>query len=224
MLDDADRSMLAWVASVPDVPPVVLHPTKQQPGDKAVGLRLLDIASTPPQRNAHQSVWQFRLRYLVTASAPDALETHAILGKLLLAATIREDWEIDSVPPSLELWRALGLEPQPSFVIAVRWRHEVGAPRVGRVVHPLTVEHRRMADLKGRVVGPGDIGIMSARVEITALGLSTMTDAEGRFRFPGAPQGAPLDLRISARGTVVEQSSTTDLDPDGNVLVRLALE
>ena len=56
--------------------------------------------------------------------------------------------------------------------------------------------------MEGVVLGPGDVPISDAFVEIPSLALTTRSDGRGRFRFaaiPTAPAKQQLRVRAKAR-------------------------
>jgi hypothetical protein len=65
----------------------------------------------------------------------------------------------------------------------------------------MVIKNAPLQPLVGRVMGPGDIAIMGARVELPALNLSTATDFRGRFQFAAVPSDPPIKLlRLNAKG------------------------
>ncbi|MEO8133190.1 MAG: Pvc16 family protein [Betaproteobacteria bacterium] len=221
MLDQLDRDVIAWVAALPGIPEVVLQPPDDQAGRHGICLYMVDLRQEPAQRGTRRLTWSFQVRYLVTAHAPDPVEAHKILGAVLAAAIEKEDFDVDSDAPSLELWRALGAKPRPAFMLSVPWRHQRDLPQPPMVMHPLTIDPRQSVPLSGLVLGPEDTPVMAARVEIPELGLWATTDATGAFRFPSTPQGSSLNLRITARGKVIERSTPKTTNSDRRFLVRL---
>jgi hypothetical protein len=66
---------------------------------------------------------------------------------------------------------------------------------------PLVVNGVGLRSLAGVVVGPGDVPVAAARVEIPSAGKWMETDSQGRFLFPGLPAEPPRMLvRVRARG------------------------
>lgn len=223
MLDRLDRDLMSWIASLPNAPDVVLRSPDDSAADRRISLHLLDVRPDPPQRNTNHSTWPFRVRYLVSASAADPMEQHALLGNLMMAALERSGTDIEPDAPPLELWRAFGVKPRPAFILSVAWSYQKDAPQRPTVKHPLSVDSRPVGPMSGVVLGPEDAPIMAARLEIPALGLSTTSDRVGHFHFAGTPRGADLRLRITARGKTLERSSRELTGHDGNLIVRLEL-
>lgn len=223
MLDEVDNRLLNWATGVVGDVEVVLGPPVDDPAKDVISLHLLDLTRRPAGQRADQSVWPFQLRFLVTASGRNPIDAHRSLGVLLAAAIEMPEFEIEGTPPPLELWHALRAKPQPAFIVCLPWLHQKDLKRAPSVTRQLQVEHGPLGSVRGIVLGPGDVPVMFARVEIMALGRSVLTDAAGRFRFTGIPQGIDLQLRVSAKAVVSESSTSDAVDHDGNLVLRLSI-
>ena len=150
------------------------------------------------------------------AGGPERLrERHTARGKLLPRDRVLR--LIDPGSPFLELsplaaetWAALGVAPRPSFVLGALVRRERPEPEAPLVRMPLEVRYASITELRGTVLGPGDVALMGALVELPALQIRTRTDARGRFRFASVPRDPKeLHLLVQAKGrqfqVVVEQ-------------------
>lgn len=204
MIDEVDARLVDWVGSVlgADVG-VGLGPPG--PGTPAgVNLYLLEIAPAPPPRGAAgAAALQFALRYLVTTWGDDARKAHALLGELLFAAMEAPGLEVDTLALPTEVWVALGAAPRPGFVLRVPVRREKPVARAP-AVRELVTRYAPASPMVGRVLGPGDLPVAKAFVELPELRLVATTDAEGRFRFPMVPtEPRTRALRVRARGEVV---------------------
>ncbi len=101
-----------------------------------------------------------------------------MLGTLIFAALAVTDWQVEQerLPP--DTWAAFGTPPRPSFVLRLPVIKERPEPAVKLVRKPLTVKHTGLVGLHGAVLGPEDIPIAGARVELPAFGLSATTDPQ----------------------------------------------
>ena len=148
-----------------------------------------------------------------------------MLGTLVVAALQNPEFEVELEPVPLSLWGALGIAPRPSFVVRVPFRHDLEEKLAPRVRKPLVVRQIPFRTLEGLILGPEDIPLMDARVELPALDLFTNTDSKGRFRFsavPAAP-GTKL-LRVRAKGqefSINTEHAGSDNDP---LVIHLQLE
>lgn len=124
-----------------------------------------------------------------------------MLEELLFAAMENPDFEIDAQPVPLEFWRAFAVPPRPSFTLRVPLRIDREEPRAKRVQMPIVVDTAPLAPLDGLVLGPRDIPLSGAVVEVPALRLVTRTDFKGRFHFAGIP-ATPQNLlmRVESNG------------------------
>jgi hypothetical protein len=151
------------------------------------------------------------LRYLVTTWAQEPEEAHRLLDELVFAAMDAPAFEVELSPLAVETWVALDIVPQPCFVLCVPLRRERTEPETKLVLVPLEVRQAAIVDLWGTVLGPGDVPLMGAFVELPALHIRTRTDAKGRFRFAAVPRESDAwHLLVKAKGrqfeVVVEQN------------------
>jgi hypothetical protein len=84
-------------------------------------------------------------------------------------------------------------------LIDVPARVERAAPAVPIVRAPLILRAVSLKDLRGQLLGPGDVPVPGVRVEVPAVAAGTYTDATGRFALSGLPAGA-LRLTLTGRG------------------------
>jgi hypothetical protein len=210
MIDQADGRLAEWARGVlGEEVPVSFAP----PGaagvagapDGGLHLYLFELAEGKAPQTTSPQPLRFLLRYLVTATATagagsDPTAAHRRLGELLFAALA--DPEIDVVLGTipLSLWQTLGAAPQPSFVLQV----PLERPRPSRPevpVREVVLASGPVGEIAGLLLGPGEVPLARARVELPALSRSTVTDSGGRFQLSGVPVGAAAGpLRISARG------------------------
>jgi hypothetical protein len=74
----------------------------------------------------------------------------------------------------------------------------------------------------GVVVGPGNVSIADAMVELPSLALATRTDPRGRFRFSAVPAGSAV-LQIRVRAKAQEFPFTVDSSAPQPVTLKLDL-
>lgn len=205
MIDALDGRLEQWIQSVlPKIPISLEAPQAAKPG-KGISLYLVDVAADPTARGARRPPLRLELRYLVCAWAPDSEESHRLVGELAFAAMDRSDLQLEPGPVPLELWSALGVPPRAAFLLKTTVQKERVEKPVPRVRMALEVRKSLLGPLLGRVLGPKDLPLMGARVELPENGLSAQTDPEGRFVFPAVPQASgPRLLRVSAKGLTVD--------------------
>lgn len=222
MIQEADAQVSAWLGRVADAP-VWLERPRDHGEERGVGLYLLDLGEQPPARDGRQAPLQIQLRYLVTAWAGSVEEEHRILGQLVFAALERTDWQVAlrSLPP--ETWAALGVPPRPAFVLQVPLRIERPAHVAPRVRQPLRVQIVASVPFGGQVLGPGDLPVAGARVELPSLSVAADTDWDGRFLFPRVPaEPRTKRIRVLAKGVV--QEFTPDVPPESGGAVTIRFE
>ena len=223
VIDEVDQQLEAWIGEVEPSASVSFEASPAPGSDGVVvGLHLLELAELPPARGHGTPPLQVRLGYLVTTWADNAPSAHKQLGNLLFAAMEHPDYEVGFPGELGSFWTAAGVAPRASFLLAVPLRRAVEERPAKPVETPLVVSGTRVRPLVGAVVGPGDVPIADAFVEIPALSLATRSDRRGRFRFgavPMAPHGHQLRVRAKAR----EFPFSVEGSDDAPVTLRLDL-
>jgi hypothetical protein len=171
-------------------------------GPPSIHLTLLDTVPATAARATHQpGPLQLRARFLVTASAPTQGEADRAIVALAFAALATGTPELEREPPGADLWPAIGFEARPSLVIRTLLELERHVPLARRVRKVVTHWVPRRP-LTGRVVGPEDIPIAGALIEVEGMGLTAYSNHRGEFRLVGVPVGPPVPtLVVTAKGT-----------------------
>lgn len=224
MIDEIDRQMSAWATGVAGGLAVTLGLPERAPSGSGVSLYLLEIANAPPPRGARPAPVRLHLRYLVTTWAERPEEAHRLLGELVFAALDRSDVDVDLAPLPAHEWAALGLTPRPSFVLQaplVRSRAEKPAPPVKQMVTRVA----SAVGVRGVVLGPGDVPLAGALVEVPSMGLVTRADGGGRFRFARVcAEPRVQKLRVRAKGHVELFDAPLDGAPGEPITIRMKLK
>jgi hypothetical protein len=217
MIEQIDRRLKEWAENTLNISGFSLKPPGDTPSGQGVSFYLLELIEAPPPRSVKRAPLQLSLCYLVTTWAEEPEEAHRLLGELAFAAMGSAEYEAEFKPVPAALWAALGVVPRPSFVLRVPCRRERPEPVVKRVHLPVVVKAMPMAGLQGVVLGPGDVPLVGATVELPALNLSTQADAKGRFRFAAVPGPSSTNrLRVRARGrelSVVVEDAVPEAEP-----------
>lgn len=199
--DRIDERLTEWVTGAVPGTEVRLEPPGGTAGREGVGLFLLDLLDDHPAMGQGRAPLQLALRYLVTVVDADAAAANRTLVQLAFAAMDHDEVEAELGPLEPELWTALGVPPRPSFRLRVPVRKERELALAPPVTEPLVVQSSAVRPYNGIVIGPGEVPVANAFVELPALRLSATTDSRGRFRFAGVPADPPVkQLRVSARG------------------------
>jgi hypothetical protein len=216
MIDEIDRHLSDWIGTVLKKVEVSFAPPTREHEGSSVGLYLLDLAHIPVPRGKRRPPLQIRLRYLVTTQADDPQEAH------LIAALQESEFEVEQEPSPLAMWEALNVEPRPSFVLRVPFTHAQPEKLAPPVRHPLVLRSSELRSLTGQVVGPENIPIADARVEVPALQLYTNTDSKGRFYFAAVPaEPYPKLLLVHAKGQEFSIDTKQAAEP---LVIHLQLE
>jgi Pvc16 N-terminal domain len=217
MIDQIDQRLKDWVKETLEGVDVSLGPPKLSQTGQGVNLYLMEFANKPAPRSNTPPPVQILLRYLVTAWAKGPEESHPLLGKLVFAAMTNPEFEVEFDPIPATAWVAFGVPPLPSFVLTIPLRLERPEPPTKLVRKPLVLQSAPITSLSGIVLGPEDVPLSNARVELRALQLYESTDTKGRFRFPAVPsEPRAKQLRIKAKGrelTVTVQQPDSDSEP-----------
>lgn len=201
MIEEIDQRLSQWIASVlsSDIE-VSLLPPGDMGDKKKVGLYLKDILPSVPNRGARRPPLQVLLRYLVTSWAKNPQEAHHLLGQLLFAAMEHPEYEVELEPIPPDIWRAFGICPMPAFMLCLPMRVERSQKPMRLVRSPIEVSKSGLESMEGMVMGPGDIPLTNARVDLTTHHLVARTDFKGRFMFPAVPtQPAKKKVCVTAR-------------------------
>jgi len=219
MTDGFDERLKSWATSeIPGVEVSLAVPEKQRPG-RGVGLYLLDVMQSHALSNSRRPPLQLSLRYLITAWSDKPEDAHQILVQLIFAAMENKDFLVELEPIPLTVWTALGVPPQPSFLLRVPLRQERPELQTKLVLHPLEVQSSAMVGFHGVLLGPGDMPLSQCRVEMPALNLTTSTDYKGRFYFPSVPAAGSKQLLVKAKGLELPVSSEQNYSDSKEPLV-----
>jgi hypothetical protein len=218
--DEVDQWLKEWVGSVLEVPEISLGAPIGRREGRGVNLYLIELKDKPPLRTMKRPPQQLLLRYLVTTWADRPEDAHHLLGQIVFAAMDNPEFEIDLNPVSIDAWRAFDTAPQPSFLLGVTLQRLRIEPKERIVREPLIVKLSPFTSLHGIVLGPGDVPLAEARVEIPGLRLETRTDYQGRFRFSMVPsEPAEKRLEINARGRKLSLTDKENHPGEGDPLV-----
>jgi hypothetical protein len=220
MIDEVDQQLSSWVEEV--LPGVSVTFEGPATATHDVGLYLFEMAELPPARGEARPPLQVRLGYLVTTSGGDVAQAHKRLGTLLFAALKHPDWEVRYPGDSTEVWRAVGEPPRAGFILSVLLRQPVEAEPAPPVRFPLRVEGTGSRAMEGLVLGPDDVPISDAFVEIPSLALTTRSDVRGRFRFAAIPT-SPAKQHLRVRAKAREFPFTVDSSKPSPFVLRLDL-
>jgi hypothetical protein len=198
VIDEIDQQVAGWVEEILPGVSVTLDGPAAATAD--VGLHLFEIADLPPARTEERRLVQVRLGYLVTTAGDDVALAHKRLGGLLFAALTHPDYGVRFAGDLSEFWSAAGVPPRAGFILTVPLRQPVDTVPPKPVQVPLIVQGAGVRTIEGVVLGPGDVPISDAYVEIPALALATRSDMRGRFRFAAVPTAPPKQqVRVHAK-------------------------
>ena len=197
---EVDERLANWVASILSDVTVSFEAPQPQLEGKGVSLYLYEVRPEPALRSRTPPLLA-SARYLVTTWSPSPPEAHSLLTELMFSAQDQPDMEIDPGPFPPEAWATLSVPIRPSFTLRLPLRRERRTPQPKLVRQRLVVQSATLVPLRGVILGPEDIPIAGARIEVPALNLSTSSDGHGRFVFPSLPGGdTPTTLRVIAKG------------------------
>lgn len=210
VVDELHARLREWVGDVLGDVPVVLGPPAQSlASTRGICLHLLSIeAASGAQGKGKTPPLQLGMRFLVTAWSPEPLAMHNDLCELAFSAMESAGFDVDFEDLSPAIWAALEVTVRPSFCIRLSLRKARTLPPAVAVRSPLVLAAALMVSLDGIVLGPRDVPLPGARIELVSLRRATRSDARGWFSFPGVPERQPLRLRVLAHG--VEQFFTVE--------------
>ncbi|WP_254038451.1 carboxypeptidase-like regulatory domain-containing protein [Myxococcus guangdongensis] len=201
--------------------PVYLGVPDREAIERGVCLYLLELGPAPPTRGGRRVPLQISVCYLVTAGGASPEQAHRLLGELVFSAMEEAEFEVDLTPVPATLWAGLRVPPRPGFRLRLPVRRE----RPPSVVHHVRFPGGAAEALFGCVVGPGDVPIADALVELPSLSLATRTDDQGCFRFPRVPPVATLGrLEVRAKGELLALGPEALAAEPQPLLIRLPLK
>jgi hypothetical protein len=180
VIELADDALAGWAGGV--LPGASVSLDRATDADVVLDLVELGDLGRPPL--------QVALRYRVSTGGADVRERHRRLGELLFAALAAPEYEVELTPDASA--------PRPSFVMSVPLRPPVPAAAPPPVRAPLVLGDAPVRILAGVVLGPEDVPIADAFVELPLLGLATRSDHRGRFTFAAVPS-RPAQLVVHAK-------------------------
>jgi hypothetical protein len=221
---NVDERMKTWVHDVlGDVQTSFKPPGETVPPGRSIGLYLIDLTPATSTRGDSRRPLQFCVRYLVTTWSEEASGAHNDLCELAFSALEVPEFEVGIEPLEAVAWAAFGTPPRPSFSVRLVMRRERPRLAAPSVRAPLVVTPSPMALLHGFVLGPGDVAVAGARVELRSLSLVTRCGHEGYFRFAGVPTNQSLRLLIQARGVTQEFQTEGASASDRPLQLRMVL-
>jgi hypothetical protein len=221
MIEEVQQRLREWVAAAVANASVSFEPPIGERTQREINLYLVEMLPRPVARGTRTQTVQVALRYLVTATAKDPTEAATLLSELLFAAIKNPEWETRSEPIPLETWPSFSRVPRPSFLLEVPLRRERPHKRAPYVRVPLVVRDSPMEALEGVVLGPQEIPLSGANVELPGLQLSTRTDSRGRFRFPAVPSKPSSKLvRVRAKGRLTSLKTEPASFEGGRLVIR----
>lgn len=214
MIDEVDARLKTWVENVLGTVDVTLTPPREAQTDPVVHLYLLHIVPSLSSPDGKRAPVQVMLHYLVAVRAAQPEQAHRLLGDLIVAAIGNDEFTLEFEPLSVQTWIALGVEPQPAFILKVPLERELPEPDVALVRTPMVLRASSIASLQGVVLGPQDLPLYGALVELPDSRLYQRTDSHGRFRFPTVPADPPVKrVRVSAKGHELEMDIEQSAEP-----------
>jgi hypothetical protein len=223
MIEEADQRLQEWVVGCCGQVDVSLAAPEDAKTGHGVALYLMDFVQAATPRAAARPRPKLWMRYLVTTWAETPPEAHRLMGDLLLKALDEPEFEVEPDPVAAELWLAFRIRPRPAFVLRVPVVQERVEKPVQLVTKPLVIKEALLTSLSGKVLGPGDMAIMGAWVELPTLNLRTQTDFNGRFHFAVVPTNPPLkQVTVNARGRAdVVVSAEEAISSDKLLIIKL---
>ncbi len=220
MIDQTDNRLREWFESVLGDVPLTFAPPGSTPSGHGVSLYLIAFDAAPPPRTPIRTPLQFTAVYLVTIWGYDnPQEAHRLLGELLFAALDTTEFEIDFKPLPDSAWTAFGVPPQPSFFLRALVRRDRPEPEVKLVRQPLVVHTTPMIGFSGVLLGPGDVPIAGAQIEIPSMDIYTRTNRRGQFHFAGLP-AEPRAKQLTIRARRRAMQVTVEPSDDQPVIIR----
>ncbi len=213
------RLVSDWIRTAAGDVAVSFGPLGAEPlleGATRILLTFLGISPATQARSLSrqpQSLLMFA-RYLVTVTGSSRSVADRLIVALGFAALDRGSPELERDGAGPDLWLALRVAARPALVVREALERPRVKKRVPLVRQPVVTEYALSRRVAGRIVGPGNIPIAGARIEVASAGLTTYSDHRGDFTLVGVPTGPPdPTLSIAAKGvrlTVQAEASSNE--------------
>jgi len=200
MIEEIDQRLREWAGSIASDADISLSISAKADNGVSVSLYLMDILGMPAFGQGRRLPLQVRLRYLVSTVAESEAVAHELLGKLLFSAMEKPEFDVLLEPIEMSIWQAFGVNPRPAFHLSLPMRVE--RQEEASLIRTLPeLVHKKIRNLDGILLGPGDIPVPNARIELADIKRSANTDENGRFHLSSIPE-TPLKRQflISAKG------------------------
>ena len=168
--------------------------------DKALQICFVLIGLSPNMavRNDVRQPLQIYRRYLVCAAGSDSTEQSRVLEAMMFRA-LDTGIQIESGEPTNDLWLALGLPPQASFLIRIPVLRERAVRKV-TAVQSVELQLSPTGTLQGVVLDSAGMPVANCSVEIPSEKLRATTDVEGRFKFQSLSRETSHRVRVVWKG------------------------
>jgi hypothetical protein len=226
MLEQINGELVEWIKKTLSFTSVEVRLDVSDPAEdvREVMVYLMEFRSLLTPRAVDLPPLQFQARYVITVRASTPEETHHLLEELVFAALAERPNEVRLDPPPADWWAASGLLPQPALMLEIPVWRERPQPEHKLVLKPLVLRTTAIGDLYGVIMGPGEMPISGALVEMPDMHRTERTDAYGRFCFRTVPAG--LDearLIVKARGRKLEAVVSQPTSADEPVVIHISL-
>ncbi len=200
-----NQNLSSWVDSTLPNTELTFQPPGDRDSSKGVSLYLMEFLPAVTTSAVKKTAHQFQLRYLISSWSTEPEQAQQILSSLIFSAMDNPDFQIDLEPVSCQLWRAFGVTPRPSFLLQLPLILKRKEHRAPLIRYPLEIKQSSIVTMQGVVLGPEDVPIAQANVELPAYQLKTTTDSNGCFKFNTVPETPVVKkLKIKARNRVLE--------------------
>ncbi|MCI0533965.1 MAG: DUF4255 domain-containing protein [Verrucomicrobiales bacterium] len=223
MIDQTDQQVEEWVKSVVGDVTVSLDVPQISTSGSGVSVYLLEVLPDSVARPTREAPpLKVNLRYLVTPWSSKPKEAHRLLGELIFATLQKTEFEVEADPIPIAIWQSLNLPIRPSFILRVPLLKKSPPKAAPKVRAPVVIKQSPMRPLIGQIVGPDEMAITDALVELPSLNLATRTDATGRFYFAAVPTQPPIQLlQVHAKGRKIDISPAPSRSPNEPLVIRL---
>ena len=185
------------VAVVPDARVV----TREQLPDLAAeehGVLLLPVGLTRRGRSQRDSgVLDLVLSVLVQPVGAHALDD---LERVLVGLDAAPGFALSPDDPGPELLQALGLPLAPAALVRADVPVALPAQRTQVVSEPLRATIGALRLLRGKVLGPGGVGLPHAAVRVQGAQGRVLCAADGSFSLPLVSPASSVDLLVEVKG------------------------
>lgn len=224
MIDKLDRQLKAWISeTIKQDTDISFAPPSLSSDKTIVSAYLYKLDNSLANSTARNIPFQITLCYLITVQSNNPIESHKLLGELLLAANERSDINIDLSGFNADFWQSLNMPPQPHFVMKIPLTLTEQSNETPAIIkEPTIVDLGFIKNIKGLLLGPDKQPISGAKITSTSTNATVLTNNNGIFSITtGAKELKTFNCLIHTKGQQFSLSVPIKAEQNSPITIHL---